>query len=139
MGKINEFKAGEEWEKKIWHKFLENVENSKGDRKISWFLDNILTENEKKFISKRLAALSLIESGKSYKEIGRILWISPCTISAIKKVAKRTSGYFSNREYRIKNKNKKNINSIKSPPYTILNYWADLPLPSKSKRQRRHS
>ncbi len=132
MKKIDGFESGKGWEEKIWRGFLENVENANHKYKTEAFLDNILTKSEKRFISKRLAALSLIRAGKSYKEIGRILWISPCTISALKKIVNETTNYQSNREYSVKKRNEKSERRRKIPPSTILDYWANLPLPSKT-------
>lgn len=132
MGKINEseFGTGKGWEEKIWLKFLEDIGNAGHSHKTIKFLNSILTANEKKLISKRLAALALIRSGKSYKEVGRILWISPSTVSGLKKSI--YSVYKSNRSRATDSKcgNKKKIKEI--PPSTILDYWASLPLPSKT-------
>jgi len=137
MEKIYGFESGKGWEKQIWHRFLKNVENSNRNNRTAEFLDSILTESEKKFISKRLAALSLIKSGKSYKEIGKILWVSPCTISAISKIVNDLENYQSNREYRAKRKNEKRKGLRGLPPSTILDYWANLPMPSKTIKGKR--
>jgi transposase len=42
---------------------------------------------------KRAAAISLIKEGKKYREIGKILWISPSAISSIKKSIRENLGY----------------------------------------------
>ncbi len=124
--------TGKVWEEKIWKKFLEEIEDSGSRRETSKFLDSILTENEKKIISKRLVALALVRSGKSYREIGRLLWISPCTISALSKVINEIESYQSDRQFRTKRKSERRKRLKELPSPTILDYWASLPLPSKS-------
>ncbi len=138
MGKDNysEPIAEKGWEEKIWKKFLEDVENAEHKHKAAQFLDGILTASEKKFISKRLAALSLIKSGKSYTEIGKILWISPSTVSGLKKSIFDAS-YQSNRDRSANGKNERSKKIQELPSSTILDYWANLPLPSKTIKKRR--
>jgi len=77
-------KKAKNLENYFWLKLCENIEksSSKGTIKV---LNSLLSMSEKGMIAKRLAAVSLIRSGKSYREIGRILWMSPSTVSAIKK------------------------------------------------------
>ncbi|PIY58867.1 hypothetical protein COY97_01955, partial [Candidatus Wolfebacteria bacterium CG_4_10_14_0_8_um_filter_39_64] len=85
MKNINEFKSRKEWENYLWRVFLKNVEKSKLEKRLANFLNNLLSETEKKNIVRRLTVIFLLKQGKTYKEIGEILWISPGTISAIKK------------------------------------------------------
>ncbi len=49
-------------------------------------LNKILSQYEKNLIANRLAAISLIKQGKSYKEIGEELWLSPSTIRSLKSI-----------------------------------------------------
>lgn len=137
MDKIggSEFVNGKGWEEKIWKKFLEDIEDAGHDHKTAKFLDNILTTSEKKIISKRLAALVLIKSGKSYRDIGKMLWISPATVSALKKSVCGESYYQSSRFYAEKSKSEKAKKIKKVPSPTILDYWANLPLPSKTRKR----
>lgn len=116
----------------IWSKFLDDIEKVGSKKEIAELLDNLLSPNEKILISKRLAAVALIKSGKSYREIGRVLWVSPGTISAIKKSIYLPVNYKSNRYYYGKNKSEK-IKKMKGiPPETIFDHWARLPMPKKS-------
>ncbi len=135
--KIMGFEHGKGWEEKIWQNFLENIESSGYKHKTAEFLDDILSPNEKKIIAKRLAALSLIESGKSYKEIGKILWISPSTISALRKTILEAKKYRSSRYYSAMSRSDKGKKIPGLPPSTILDYWASLSLPSKTRKGRR--
>ena len=76
----------------LWLKFLEKVKNSNPEMTVKIF-NFLLSVDEKEAIMKRLAAVNLIRAGKSYKEIGKILWMSPSTVSAVKKsMAFGTSG-----------------------------------------------
>ena len=136
MGKINRTRTGVErgLEEDVWRKFLENIESAERKYETARFLDSILTANEKKFISKRLAALSLIKSGRSYKEIGRILRVSPSTVSGIKKSV--DGAYQSNRYRAMLGKNEKIKRTKRIPASTILDYWANLPLPSKTGKRK---
>ncbi|MDP3948705.1 MAG: Trp family transcriptional regulator [bacterium] len=135
MRKINRPNTGIEkgLEENIWRKFLENVENAGHKHETAKFLDSILTANEKKLISKRLAALALIKSEKSYREIGRILWISPSTVSGLKKSIRGI--YQSNRYRATKSKNEKRKSMGGIPASTILDYWANLSLPSRTRKR----
>ncbi|MDP3052826.1 MAG: Trp family transcriptional regulator [bacterium] len=133
MKKISEFKSRKEWEDFLWSKFLENAERARSEKQLKNFLDNLLSANEKKLIIKRLTALAMIKAGKSYKEIEEILWISPSTISALKKSIEKQSGYQSNRYYAKKSKSEKIEKHKKGlpPQKTILDYWLNFPFPTK--------
>lgn len=118
----------------VWSKFLGNIEKADSKKEIAELLDKLLSSNEKILISKRLAAVALIKGGKSYREIGKILWISPGTVSAIKKSIYLPASYKSSRYYYGRNKSEK-IKRMKGiPPETIFDYWARLPVPKKGGR-----
>ena len=136
MRKISEFNSRKEWEDFIWSKFLESAERAKDDRKLKIFLDGLLSTSEKRLIVKRLAALNLIKAGKTYKEIGEILWISPNTLSALKKSILNQSAYLSARHYYKIAKNKKEGKIKGLPPQTIFDYWLNLPMPTKTGKGR---
>ncbi|MDO8664414.1 MAG: Trp family transcriptional regulator [Candidatus Liptonbacteria bacterium] len=139
MDKTSGFKHQKEltkWEADIWRRFLNDIEKADSKSAIAKLFDNLLSANEKALISKRLAAMALIKSGKSYKEIGRILWISPSTVSAIKKSVHQAINYKSNRYYAGNSKNEKRKNMKALPPRTIFDYWINFPLPKKTGRGR---
>jgi len=75
MPSINDYPSRKEWEAVYWKKIVESEE----------LLQLIITSHERHDIVMRAAAVDRIASGKSYKEIGEELWISPQTISSIKK------------------------------------------------------
>lgn len=91
--KIIEFKTRKEWEDFIWRKFLEDIKDKRSGKQLKELLNVLISQKERKFIVKRLMAIYLIQKGKSYQEIGELLWISPSTISAIKKSLLKKSVY----------------------------------------------
>src|SRR3989304_524996 len=70
------------WEAACWRNLRESKE----------LLEVLVTAHERRNLVLRAAALDRLISGKSYRQIGRELWLSPQTISGIKK-AIRESGY----------------------------------------------
>ncbi|MFH1346722.1 MAG: helix-turn-helix domain-containing protein [Spirochaetota bacterium] len=112
----------------LWLKFIENVKNSKPETTAKIF-DSLLSVDEKEVIAKRLAAINLIRAGKSYKEIGKILWMSPSTISALKKSIIDAAGYQSGDFYASQSKKEKERRIKPLPERTIFDYWADFPFP----------
>lgn len=137
MREFSKFKSRKEWEKFIWGKFLESVKKTDSNKQLGKLLDSVLSENEKRLIIKRIAAISLIRQGKTYKEIGEILWLSPSTISSIKKSLKSGLFYQSRRDIDRKKKNQKRDSKEKAiPPLTIFDYWLNFPLPPMTGRGR---
>ena len=105
MKGLEEFKSRKEWEEYIWKEILEKLAGAKSKKEISAVLNRLLSNYEKRMMIRRFISMGLIRSGKTYREIGEILWVSPTTISAIKKNLLLANGYWSSRRYR-KNKNK---------------------------------
>lgn len=136
MEEIYKFKSRKEWEDFLWLKFLENAEKARADKYLKNFLDGLLSINEKKLIIKRLTALAMIKAGKSYKEMEEVLWVSPSTISALKKSVLKQSGYQSNRHYAEKSANEKRKRIKGLPQRNIFDYWLNFPFPSKSGKGR---
>ena len=82
MKKINEIGSREDWFNYAWSKIINDVKSST----LSIVLDSLLTSYEKQIIVNRVAALILIKEGKTYKQIGEELWLSPTTIRSLKKM-----------------------------------------------------
>jgi len=131
MKNINKFKSKKDWEGYLWETVLENIARLNTERELKSFLNSLLSEAEKKNISRRLIVFSLLKQGKTYREIGEILWISPGTISAIKKSLINKENYRSKRgiykEGVIKAENLKKMKEI--PPETIFDYLARIKWP----------
>lgn len=85
MKKPNEFKSRKEWEDFLWDKLLVELSESKTKEKIEETLKKIIGNHERRLLLRRLTAMLLLQEGLNYREIGEILWLSPNTISTIKK------------------------------------------------------
>ncbi|HUX36145.1 MAG TPA: hypothetical protein VMV71_03895 [Candidatus Paceibacterota bacterium] len=75
MPSINDYGSRAEWENDCWHKIAASKD----------LLELLSTSGERHDLVMRAAAIDAITSGKSYKQIGNELWLSPQTISGIKK------------------------------------------------------
>lgn len=93
MEKIFKFKSKKEWGESAWLNFLKDIKKTKSEKELKELLNILISAKEKNFITRRLMAVYLIKQGKSYREIGNILWISPTTISAIKRSVLKKSNY----------------------------------------------
>lgn len=78
-------RSANEWSEQLWDALINKISNLKDRQEIKGILEKLVSEDEKKMILKRLAVIALLRSGKSYREIGEILWLSPNTVSTIKK------------------------------------------------------
>lgn len=78
-------RAAEEWQGQLWEKLVGKISAAKSREETKKIMESLVSDYEKKVILRRLAVIALVRSGKSYREIGEILWTSPQTISTIKK------------------------------------------------------
>lgn len=78
-------KSAEEWQETLWDKLVEELLKLRTKKDFKNVIENLLSKYEMQFMLRRLATVALIKRRMSYKEIGEVLWISPSTISAIKK------------------------------------------------------
>ncbi|MEK7192074.1 MAG: Trp family transcriptional regulator [Patescibacteria group bacterium] len=78
-------KDAEQWMEVLWDELLTKVSNMKSKKELKRTLESLMSEHEKRTILRRLAVNALVRLGKSYKKIGEIIWVSPQTISAIRK------------------------------------------------------
>ncbi len=72
---INAFNSRKEWEMVCWGKIAGSGE----------LLQSLITPYERHNLVLRAAARDGLSTGKNYREIGEELWLSPQTISSIKK------------------------------------------------------
>ena len=98
---IENFKSRRKWEGVVWKKIVGGLADMESERGIEQILDRLMTFYEKQQIIKRASAISLLRQGKTYREIGELLWLSPQTISAIKKSTQTQTNHIS---YRTRNK-----------------------------------
>ena len=115
MESFSNFKSRKEWEEFIWQKFTERLKNTKTSEQLKEILESVLGSREKNFMIKRLIAIALISQNKTYREIGEIIWLSPNTISSVKKNLFRKSIYSGYKKSDIKfdKNNKKKISKKK--------------------------
>lgn len=92
---VEKFKSRKDWEEYIWSQLTKGLAEADSTQKIKEFLNMLLTAHEKKQMIKRASAVSLLKQGKSYREIGELLWLSPVTISAIRKSMRAQKEYVS--------------------------------------------
>lgn len=92
---IRTFKSRKEWEAKIWKQLVNGLVQITSTKGMERSLALILTAYEKKQMIKRVVAVSLLKQGKTYREIGEMLWLSPSTISALKKSLRTSEEYVS--------------------------------------------
>ncbi|MBI4993602.1 hypothetical protein HZC33_01410 [Candidatus Wolfebacteria bacterium] len=132
MENLSNFKSRKEWEEFIWHKFLEGLKDAKTTGQLKEILESVLDGREKNFMIKRLIVIASISQNKTYREISELLWLSPNTISSIKKsLFKKTiySGYKkSNAKF---NKNNKEVSKKKwgDVAFDLLESFSRIPLP----------
>lgn len=101
---LRNYPSRKEWEAACWEKIIESKE----------LLRLLITEHERHDVVMRAAIIDGLSSGKSYRKIGEELWISPQTVSGIKKAA-REKVYKSYLE-RSKKERKKRVLSPDSKP-----------------------
>jgi len=75
LPRIDDYASRSEWEAAAWPKIVASRE----------LLQLLITLHERRDLVLRAAAAKALVSGKSYREIGDALWLSPQTISGIKK------------------------------------------------------
>ncbi len=101
---LKRYSSRQEWEDACWQKILKSKK----------FLELLTTSNERHNLVMRAAVIEGINMGKKYRQIADELWLSPQTISAIKKAVKENN-YRSYRE-RGKTERKKKVYSDLSKP-----------------------
>lgn len=120
-----------ESEKHIWEKFLADLARADSSLKVEKLLKLFITEDEREQIVKRAAAISMLNQGKSYRQIGEMLWLSSSTISAIKKSLQSGKGYVSRHAlWKVKGRKKKQFSAFSQQsnekiylPYGKLFYY----------------
>lgn len=87
VSNIDKFKSRKEWSDNAWRQLLKDIKHPA----LSASLDSLLSSYEKNIIINRFAAVALIKDGRTYREIGRELWLSPNTIRSLKRVLENHS------------------------------------------------
>jgi len=77
-------RQAEKWQEQLWKKLLYRLSQTRSKEAVEYIFTKLLSDHEKRILLKRLAVMTLIKSGRSYREISEILWLSPNTVSMIK-------------------------------------------------------
>ncbi len=87
---LDNFSSRQKWRDYLWKELVRKFSELNSASQSEIFLNKLLTKKEKDVLIKRLMIMVLIQKGKSYSEISEMLWLSPNTISAIKKGLKNS-------------------------------------------------
>ncbi len=125
MAKTRTRRHTESLGKEIWGAIIESFREADSREKVEELFNNLLTDYEKDDLARRLAILSLVRQGGTYSEISKKLWVSPSTISSIKKSLISKNGYKSRQDLeRIKRGDKiAGINSQVQLQSSWLDEW----------------
>lgn len=115
---LSEFPSRKEWEDYLWSQIVRKFSAKKTYNETELLLKDLFSTHERKRMIRRAIVLSLVAQGKSYREISKIVWISPNTISSLKKSILNKTGYIS-RHMRVK------IKEVKPKPLSSKE-WAKL-------------
>ncbi|MBI4034022.1 MAG: helix-turn-helix domain-containing protein [Candidatus Brennerbacteria bacterium] len=107
------FESRKEWEEHVWKVITTGLTDATSSQGIEKSLAMLVTAYDRKKMIKRAAAVSLLKQGKSYREIGDLLWLSHPTISSIKKSMRTEGGYVSYYERARTNKKEQKQKEVK--------------------------
>ena len=83
--KVSDCASRAHWERAVWQAFIVHLTTLQRSAELASILNILITTRERRVLVQRIAAVHRVLSGKSYREIGEELWLTPQTISAIKK------------------------------------------------------
>ena len=111
MSKFFATEENKKLEEKVWQEFLNKLRHAISSKNSEEVLETLLSSYEKKELARRLAIISLLNEGKTYRRISEILGVSHQTIRAVKKCVLENSSKFYN-PYRRKEKKIKPLPGI---------------------------
>jgi Trp operon repressor len=82
---VHSFSSRKAWEEAAWNALVIHIAGRKRSTVAKRLLHIILTPAERNHLLRRAAALTRMEAGISYRDIGKELWLTNQTISAVKK------------------------------------------------------
>jgi len=84
----------------LWNELINKITASNSKKEVKKILEGLVSDYEKKIILRRLGVLAFARSGKSYRETSEALWLSPNTISTIRKnILSNKNSYKSYRKF----------------------------------------
>lgn len=118
-------RAAEKWMEALWDELLGKLNLIQSKEKLKRVVERLISAKEKKMILRRLAIEALVRSGKSYRQIGEILWISHPTISTVKKNIFNVGNYKSYRKF-YKGPRQYSVDEIKSEKSFLEELFGDV-------------
>ena len=82
---MSHFRSRKDWEGATWKKLIVVIKKCDSLPDLALLLEVLVSAPERQRIIMRAAAIARLLEGKSYRTIGEELWLSPQTISAIRK------------------------------------------------------
>lgn len=102
MPPIGAYTSRSGWENACWRKIVRSHE----------LLGTLITSHERRNLVLRAAAKDSLSAGKSYREIGKEFWLSPQTVSSLRKALSEKTY----RSYRERNERKKKTFNVRTKP-----------------------
>lgn len=99
---ISDYPSRAGWEEACWQKIINSKE----------LLQVVISPKERHDLVMRAAAIDRLQSGKSYREISRELWLSLQTIGTVKKILDSSTDCYYSYFERSKTQRKKKIYSV---------------------------
>lgn len=124
-GKNFRGRAAEKWMEALWDELLGKLTLIQSKEKLKRVVGRLISDKEKKVILRRLAIEALVRSGKSYRQISEILWISHPTISTVKKNIFNGGHYKSYRKF-YKGPKQYSFDGIKSEKSFLEELFGDI-------------
>ena len=82
---VTEFPSRKHWEAGVWEIIIIRLAEIKNVPELKKALELLLGQKERERLLYRALTISRLNKKLAYREIGRELWVSPQTISAVKK------------------------------------------------------
>ncbi len=82
---VTDFTSRSLWEEKVWHTIMSYLTTVRKPEEMKSLLEVLISSYERSLFVRRMAAIHRISQKHSYRTIGKELWLTNQTISAIKK------------------------------------------------------
>lgn len=143
MGRVSRRKVKKDIFNKINEQFIKTISKMETKRKIKFFLEELLTKEEKVMLSKRLALIFMLERGYSFNYIKNTLKMSGSTLGRIRRDIKK--GRYKSLVNQIKKEKKKDefwsdlerLLRVGMPPMSGLGRWREPTYEERAEYRRR--
>lgn len=79
--------------KRAWNALVKRLVRARSAQEVERVLQSVVSASEKQIIVKRILVKGLLAGGATYKEVSELLWVSPMSISALRKSLISRDGY----------------------------------------------